>query len=699
MLKRLLILLCAMPVGIAAAQTYTGGSGPILDLQTIDIPLTVSGLSPSTIDTANFGLEQVCLDITHTYDSDLTVSLIAPDGTTVQLFTSVGGGGDNMQGTCFREDASTSISSGSAPFSGTYKPMGELGLVNNGQNGNGQWFLRITDSYNADEGTLNSWSVTFGNNPASYFAFNSSKLPIVVINTGGQAIPDEPKIVADMGIIYNGPGIRNYMTDPFNEYDGKIGIERRGNYSASLPQKPYAIELIDGLGAKIDSSLIGMPAEHDWVLIANYNDKSFARNIIPYHIFDVMGHWAPRTRLVDVVLNGEYQGIYLLAEKIKRDSNRVDIATVNPTDIFYPEITGGYILKFDYWNSTNSWLLNNSPLDHPSFDVHMVYVYPKPDSLVAAQKTYIQNFIDDFETTLYGSNFTDPVNGYRKYISVRSWLDYFIVNEVARNGDGFKKSRYFYKEKDPTTGVIGKLKAGPVWDFDWAWKDMWDCMYNTTDGSNWAYEVNDCNPDVHSPGWFIRLFQDQDFADEMRCRYEDLRRNILSNQYLHNLVDSVALAVDESQVWHYAKWGNMGAATGTPEVPAPSQSYAEEVQRLKDWIDRRLEWLDDNMPGTLNGCSMTGLEEITFSQELKLEAYPNPFESRISLKIHCGLHENCRISLYDPAGRKLRAFQLTPYEWQNKPVEIKELEQFRGGLYFIEVEVGSQKNTLKMTKH
>lgn len=679
------------------SQTFNGGSGQILDLQTINIPLNVNGLSPNSIDTLNFGLETVCLDITHTYVSDLEVSLVAPDGTICLLFSSIGGGGDNVSNTCLNQDAPNPISSGTPPYGGTYSPMNQFGLVNNYQNPNGTWFLRIKDNYNADQGTLNSWSITFGNNPASYFSFSSSDLPIVVINTNGQVIPNEPKIVADMGVIYNGPGNRNYMSDPFNNYNGKIGIERRGNYSNSLPQKPYTVKLIDSQGMQLDASLVDMPAEHDWVLIANYNDKSFARNVIPYRLFDEMGHWASRHRLVDVVLNGDYQGIYLLAEKIKRDSNRVDIATLNTYDIFYPEITGGYILKIDYWNSTNSWLLNNSPINHPTYDIHMVYYYPNPDSIAAPQKTYIQNFIDDFETALYSPNFADPINGYRKYISVRSWIDYFIVNELARNGDGFKKSRYFYKEKDPTTGVIGKMKAGPVWDFDWAWKDMWDCMYNATDGSNWAYMVNDCNPDVYSPGWMLRLLEDSLFANEVRCRYEDLRRNLLSNASLHSMVDSVAAVVDESQEWHYQKWGNMGVATGTPEVQAPSQSYAEEVQRLKDWIDRRLTWLDANIPGTLYGCSMTGNNELVNSS-IQIESYPNPFDQFINLSILSPLNEDCYLTIVDASGRKLLSNKYAFSEWNKQILTLNQFESFENGMYYLEIVIGKDKKVLKLTK-
>jgi hypothetical protein len=157
-----------------------------------------------------------------------------------------------------------------------------------------------------------------------------------------------------------------------------------------------------------------MPAENDWVLLANYNDKSFARNVLPFHLFDSMGHYAVRTRFVDVVINDEYRGIYLLGEKIKRDSNRVDVAKLEPTEITGVDVTGGYILKNDYWDNGNSWQLQHSPVGFPGLDVHMVYYYPAADEIVLQQKTYIQAFIDGFEDALYGPDFDDPVNGYRQ---------------------------------------------------------------------------------------------------------------------------------------------------------------------------------------------------------------------------------------------------------------------------------------------
>jgi len=323
------IFFCALiTIGATcSAQTFTANpNSAINDNATTDYNLTVSGLSPSTIDTLNFGLETVCINLTHTWDSDLNIYIIAPDGTSSALTMGQGGSDDNYTNTCFNENASQSITSGSVPFTGTFRPMGEIGRVNNGQNGNGLWKLRVIDTYPADAGTVISFSITFGNNRATYTPFTDSNLPIVVINTNNQSIPNDPQIMADMGIIYNGVGIRNNMTDPFNHYNGKIGIEIRGNYSASLPQKPYRFETWDINGNAINVPLLGMPSENDWALLATYNDKSFVRNTLANHLFDTMGHYATRSEFVEVVLNGEYQGIYMLSETIKRDNDRVDVA-------------------------------------------------------------------------------------------------------------------------------------------------------------------------------------------------------------------------------------------------------------------------------------------------------------------------------------------------------------------------------------
>lgn len=688
-MKLILLLFLTVLSCHSFSQTFTGGGGPINDYQTTTIPIVVSGL-PTTIDTTNFGLETVCFTINHTYDGDLTLALVSPNGTVAQLFSGVGGGGQNFTATCLNTNAASSISSNSAPFTGTYKPVGQMGLVNNGGNPNGTWELLVTDSYGADQGNVVQVSISFGTNPASYFALTSSLLPIVAIETNGNTIADDPKVMADMKIIYNGVGIRNYLTDTTTDYSGKIGIEYRGNYSASLPQKPYAFETWDSLGNAINVPLLGMPAENDWLLIANYNDKSFARNILPFHFFDEMGHYSIRSRLVDVVLDGNYQGIYLLCEKIKRDNNRVNIANLTPTEITSPDVTGGYMLKIDYWDNSNSWQLNYSPINCPTSDVHMVYVSPNAIEIVPQQASYIQNYINDFETALYSSTFDDPLIGYRKYIDVGSFIDYFLVNEVTRNIDGFKKSRYFSKDKDLLDGTLSRLKAGPVWDFDWSQKDI---NAGTQDGSGFIY--GECNQDVIPPGWYIRLLEDPTFANEVRCRYNELRASIFDTVAIQAKIDSVAQVVNESQNWHYLVWGNMGVASGTGEVQAPSQSYAEEIQKLKDWYNRRFAWLDTNMPGDGTNCT-NGITANYLEQKISL--FPNPITDQLTINWSDISLTGASVSITDATGRSVVTTQISSADQANQQLRLNELGGLLPGFYSLIISDGVQQVVVKICK-
>jgi len=686
-MKQIQVLLASIALSATLhAQTYTANiNQPINDVTPNDFTYTVSGLSPANIDTSLFGLETVCINLTHTYDADLNIYLIAPDGTTATLVAGVGGGNDDFTNTCFNAYATQTIGSGTAPYSGTFVPMGQMGRVNNGQNGNGVWKIRVDDVAAGDVGTMISFSLTFGNNPANYFSFHDSNLPIVVLNTNNVAIPNDPKIMADLGIIYNGVGIRNHMTDPFNHYNGKCGIEIRGNYSASLPQKPYAFETWDVNGNPIDVPLLGMPSEHDWALLATYNDKSFVRNTLANNLFESMGHYAPRTVYVEVMLNGEYQGIYMLSETIKRDNNRVDIAKLTSTDIAYPQVTGGYIIKTDYWDATNSWQTSYSPIDHPGFQIHLAYDYPTPTNIVPQQQTYIQTFVYDMETALYGPNFADTTNGYRKYMSTRSFMDYFFVNELARNVDGFKKSCYYYKEKDDTSGTIGKLKAGPVWDFDWAWKDIWDCtIFQATDGSGWSHHINDCPTDNYSPGWMIRMLQDSTFADDLNCRWQDLRRSILDTTYLFHYIDSMALYLDESQQRHYAYWGSMGVATGTPEIQAPRQSYGEEIDSLKSWINRRLTWMDANMFGNPANCNLSSVNNYS-NPDASSTTYPNPFTNEVNLSLYLESGQDITVTLFNSMGQEV----MVPLVIQGLPgtnvIKVEMPAELPPGMYLMHI--------------
>lgn len=177
----------------------------------------------------------------------------------------------------------------------------------------------------------------------------SSDLPIISIDTRGQTIIDEPKITARIQI-RDRVGKRNTPQDT-PVFETEMGIELRGSTSQFLfPQKPYSIQFYDSAGQDFNVSVMGMPEEHDWILYAPYNDKTCLRNVLSYELANRMGMYAPRTKYCELLLNGEYLGIYVWMEKIKRDRNRVDIARLNPQDTSGSELTGAYIFKIDKVN-------------------------------------------------------------------------------------------------------------------------------------------------------------------------------------------------------------------------------------------------------------------------------------------------------------------------------------------------------------
>lgn len=445
----------------------------------------------------------------------------------------------------------------------------------------------------------------------------SSELPIVLINTQGQEIVNGPKIQAVMQVKYNGPGTITNVSDGLNEYTGFIGIDVRGATSSGYAQRPYGVETRTFLGENNNVSLLGMPAENDWALLSNYNDRSLVRNELAFHLFREMGHYAPRTHLCEVLLNDAYRGIYIFSEIIKRDTGRVDIATLNPEEITGDDVTGGYILEQNLWTPENSFQSNFSPIDHPGFDVHFIHNYPDPEVLVEEQADYIAAYIDTLETALYAPDFADPITGYRSYLDVPSFIAYFLVNEVARNNDGFKKSVYFNKDKNSNGG---KLNAGPVWDFDWAWKNIQECdVVQGENGAGWAHRINDCPTDNYSTGWYIRLLQDSTFANELRCTYESYRTTLLSTDHLFAFIDSVGAVVQNAQARHFQKWPILGISGPAPESGPFAETYNGELEDLKAWITTRLNWLDANMPGNCGGVSVPEIDATG-----PLTCYPNP---------------------------------------------------------------------------
>lgn len=498
-----------------------------------------------------------------------------------------------------------------------------------------------------------------------------SNLPLILI-TAPTTIPDEPKVTADMKIIHYGDGFMNSSMDEPNVYNGKIGIERRGSSSYNYPQRPYSLETRDELGMNMDVELLGMPIENDWLLLSNYNDKSFARNILTYEIFARMGHYAPRVRLAEMVMNNDYQGVYLFGEKVKRSKSRVDIAKLAEKDTTGIGLTGGYIFKTDYNDGYGTyWTSSFSPVNRPGGTVNYVYHDPKADEMSWHQKQYIADYINMLESVLYGANFKNPETGYPAYIDVNSFIDYFILGEISRNVDAYKKSRYFYKDKDSNSNLV---KTGPPWDYDWAWKNLYDCSFlSNTTGSGWAYKINECNVSPVPPAWEVRMLQDPNFANAINSRYFTLRKSLLSEATMFGIVDSVANLVNEAQVRHYNKFRTLGSNTGAPEIDPASITYAEEIQKLKNWISVRLAWLDANMVGT-----NSGIAEQTTNDLLRI--FPNPAQDYVFVESNENIRE---IIIYNLTGNEI--LNISP-EVSETRIQLNELLQ---GAYVILIKLSN----------
>ena len=517
--------------------------------------------------------------------------------------------------------------------------------------------------------SLPSFSLIFGqaleNNKV--LEFTSSNLPIIVINTNGQTIIDEDKITADMGAIYNGEGTRNYLTDPFNNYNGKIGIEIRGSSSQMFPKKAYAVETRDSNGDDLDVSLLDLPLESDWVLYAPYNDKSLIRDVLAYRLANDMGRYASKSKFCEVVLNSEYIGIYVLLEKIKRDANRVNIKKLDPEDISGDALTGGYIIKIDKTDGENNdgWLSTYLPYPQAHYPILYQYHVPKPDEITPEQKSYIQGIVFNFETTMkYNSNIADSATGYPKYIDIGSFVDFILLNEFVRNVDAYRLSTFLYKDRDSRNP---KIFAGPIWDFNLAFGNAdyhgawlvngWQIEY-LSEPQNMGGEA------FLTPFWWKKLFDETNFRKKFFNRWENLKNNVLSVQSVYHYIDSLTTLINEARVRNFEKWPVIGVQLWPNYFVG--QTYEQEINYLKSWISNRFTWLDENMIG--EPTNVTEQNSYTPNDFSILQNFPNPFNSTTTIRFSVPIETFVTVKIYDILGNLV-----------NVPIE----ETMKAGNYFI----------------
>ncbi|MBE9464510.1 CotH kinase family protein [Dyadobacter subterraneus] len=405
--------------------------------------------------------------------------------------------------------------------------------------------------------------------------FTDSNLPIVLINTdGGASIVDDPKIGASMKIIYRGAGQRNYVSDQTNaaylNYNGRIAIEIRGSFSQTAPKKAYGFETRkDDNVSNRNVSLLDMPSENDWILNGLAFDPTLLHDYIANNLSRNIGQYATRTVFCEVVLNGAYNGIYLLQEKIKQDDNRVNITEMLTTDNASPNVTGGYIIKADKTTGGDPVAFTMSSNTQT---VEFIHDTPEPAVITSQQKAYIESVFRNLETQSSANN-ASKVNGFPSIIDIPSFIDYMLINEISSCVDAYQYSTYFHQDRG------GKLRAGPVWDFNFAFG-----LVKEVDGRSGISEWQFNNGTNEGPKFFKQIFNNPDYRCYIAKRWNELIQpgQPLNIDLLDSWIDSLAALLTESEVRENQKWNTIN-------------NFPNQISFLKSFIRARSTWITANI--------------------------------------------------------------------------------------------------------
>ena len=428
--------------------------------------------------------------------------------------------------------------------------------------------------------------------------FTDSNLPIVVIETdGGVTIPDEPKVPGTMKIIWHQDGSRNYMTDidnpEFLNYDGRIGIERRG-YSSQMvsDKKPYGLTTLqDDNTSNNNVSLFGMPAENDWILNPLAYDQTGMRDVLANELSNQIGQYASRSQYCEVVLNGNYRGLSVFMEKIKVDKNRVNIEKMDETCNQLPEVTGGYIVQAnrgDY--DPVAWTMQTYQMNWWwPVNTEFIHHYPKHEYITSEQNDYIHNVFLDLESVAHNYD-TDITTGIPSVIDIPSFVDFMIIAEFTSNVDVYHLSTFFHKDR------CDKLRAGPIWDYNLAFG--YDAFGNRSGYDVWQFD----NQDNTGPRFWKDLFDTDEFRCYLAKRWFELTElgQPLNYDFVCNRIDEIDALIAEAIPRDNQRWNQMS-------------QHAQYVNNMKTWLQQRTNWLNQNI-GSDQGCSDVNLPPLVISK-------------------------------------------------------------------------------------
>ncbi|MFV2065890.1 MAG: CotH kinase family protein [Pirellulales bacterium] len=444
----------------------------------------------------------------------------------------------------------------------------------------------------------------------------TSNLPIIVIdNFGAGDVGDTTFQLNSLSIFEPDPISGRTSLDTPATLESRVGLKIRGSNSAGKPKRHYAVEAWDENNRDRDIAPLDMPAESDWILFPPYDtDQSLMSNSLIFELSNQMGRYASRTRFVEVYQNtdggdltvDDYQGVYVLMEKIKRGPNRVDVTELKPQDNAEPDISGGWMVKIDRPDPGDQGFVAGKKDS-------LQYVDPKEEAVTPEQAAWIKNYLDTMEASLTD---TDPDTGYAKYIDVDAWIDHHILNVLGSNNDALKNSTYLFKPRG------GKLAFGPIWDFDRAFgHDEDDRDDNQTQPDEW--QGNRHTQFFEFP-WWRKLFDDPNFMQKWIDRWDVLRETVFSEENINRIIDTMKRELDEAQVRNFDRWPDV-RPNGGLFAPDDMQNWDGEILNLRNWILLRLAWIDSQFeePPTLtpNGGTLTENERIVLGPNAEAVYY------------------------------------------------------------------------------
>ena len=456
----------------------------------------------------------------------------------------------------------------------------------------------------------------------------STNLPIVWIEVDGQYIDRDVRITARMKIIHNGDGNLNYADtvahpDQTIDYEGYVALRYRGSSSFSMSdKKPYSFRpldkpLEDG-GSHKKVNILGMGKDNNWALLAPYADKSMLRDLLAFEVSRPWMEYTPEGRFCELILDGTYYGVFILTEVVSKGKHRVNLPDPGESD---DEITGGYIMEVNRTDGEVTHIskyhpVSNTGTPYTNKIINFQYKSPDYEDLTQEQVTYITGRIDQMERTLWNYR-PSGTNDYANYIDVTNFVDYQIAMELGHNVDGYRLSGKFFKRRD---SVDQRFKM-VVWDNNLSYGNA--DYYQGWRTDTWMYKnnniLNQGGDEQLIPFWWYKLNTSPEFTEALKARWAQYRRSNLREDRIMATVDSLAnvLTVQGAEGRNSRAWPRWGVYVWPNYYVA--DSFADEVDWLKQWLHDRIAWMDEQfgfdpnaiLRGDVNGDGNVNISDVT----------------------------------------------------------------------------------------